>query len=172
MREQRPPTSPPTLLEVDYFGDGPPGPAAGVRVADPGEFSLPSPFYSASASKRIHGYAVLGMAAAAFTPHVVADLAADLAVGTWAGPSLPLHVIDLHQLIDIDDLPHPLTVWLSSTAEEDRQLMIAEELSRLGGRVVVNTSLGDDFNVEPDHCAQLSGDAMRWITKVRGPRGS
>jgi hypothetical protein len=134
--------STPTLLIADFFGAGPPGPEVAVSEIA-ADFATTNPL--------AHGYTILGLAAATFEPGAVGNLQADQVTGMWAGPDLPLRVIDLRRSI------------AGSTAA-DRLLQTVRAIS---GDVVVNTSFEDGCARAGCTAAQIQQDARQWIRRVR-----
>ncbi len=132
----------PTLLLADYFGAGPPGPE--VAVAE-----VASDF--ATGNPHMHGYTVLGMAAGTFDSGAVANLSADRVAGMWAGPDLPLRVIDLRFSV-------------AGSTLHDR---ILQRVGAIAGDVVVSTSVAD--GCAPAGCTveEIHRDALQWIRRVR-----
>jgi hypothetical protein len=135
--------TPPTLVVNDYFGAGPPGAEVAVQETA-ADFATGNPL--------AHGYTMLGLAAGTFEPGAVANLQADQVTGMWAGPDLPLRVVDLRQSI-------------AGSTMQDRLLQIVGALS---GDVVVSTSLADGCALVGCTDAELRRDANQWITRVRG----
>jgi Subtilase family len=135
--------TPPTLVINDYFGAGPPGAEVAVQETA-ADFATVNPV--------AHGYTMLGLAAGAFEPGAVANLQADQVTGMWAGPDLPLRVVDLSRSI-------------ANSTMEDRLLLL---VSALSGDVIVSTSLADGCALVGCTDAQLQRDASQWITRVRG----
>jgi hypothetical protein len=147
--------TPPTLLLADYFGDGPPDAALTALDARPGDFSTPASPYSAADVKQSHGYLVAGLLAGRFEPAGAgADSAGDLVAGTWAGPDLPLRVLDIR-------------TGLAGSVLQDRMVL---EIAAAPGRVVLNTSLGAPCAVDTGGCtvAEAGAGALKWIERVRG----
>ena len=134
---------PPTLLLADYFGAGPPGPEVAVaeRAAD-----------FATGNPHAHGYTVLGLAAGTFESGAVANLQADRVAGMWAGPDLPLRVVDLRFRV-------------AGSTMHDRILQL---VGSLAGDVVVSTSVAD--GCAPAGCTveEIHREALQWIQRVRG----
>jgi hypothetical protein len=93
------------------------------------------------------------MAAGAFDAIGLTSTQADMAVGTWAGPNLPLSVIDLRSTI-------------AGSTLEDR---ILQRVRFTAGNVVVNTSLGAGCASNPGGCdaTELAHDALKWTERVR-----
>ena len=133
----------PTLVVTDYFGAGPPGAEVAVQEAA-ADF--------ATGNVHPHGYSMLGLAAGTFEPGAIANLQADQVTGMWAGPDLPLRVVDLRSRI-------------AGSTMEDRLLQV---IRGLPGDVVVSTSLA--AGCAPARCtaAEISTDAVQWIQRVRG----
>lgn len=147
--------TPPTLLVADYFGDGPPDPALAALAARPADFSTPASPYSAADVKQSHGYLVTGLAAGRFEPAGAgADSVGDLVAGTWAGPDLPLRVLDIRR-------------GLAGSTLQDRMVL---EIADAPGKVVLNTSLGAACAANAGGCteAEAAAGALRWIERVRG----
>ena len=148
--------TPPTLLIADYFGDGPPDADLTALSARPADFSTPASPYSAADGKQSHGYLVAGLAAGSFEPAGGgADSAGDLVAGPWAGPRMPLRVVDIRRRVGGSPL-------------QDRMVL---EIDNAPGKVVVNTSLGSPCADNPGGCtaAEAARGALKWIERVRGP---
>ena len=146
--------TPPTLLIADYFGDGPPDAALTAVTARPADFSTPASPYSAADSKQSHGYLVAGLAAGAFEPAgAAADSLGDIVAGTWAGPRLPLRVVDIRR------------GW---PARRSRTGWCTR--SRARPQVVLNTSLGSPCVNNPGGCAAAEAAAGALVDRA-GARG-
>jgi hypothetical protein len=147
--------TPPTLLITDYFGDGPPDAALTGLTARPADFSTPASPYSAADLKQSHGYLVAGLAAGAFEPAGGgADSVGDLVAGTWAGPRLPLRVVDIRR-------------GMAGSTLQDRMVL---EIEGAPGQVVLNTSLGSPCANNAGGCTavEAAAGALKWIERVRG----
>ena len=132
----------PTLVITDYFGAGPPGPEAAVQeTAADFATGRPDP----------HGYTMVGLAAGTFDPGAIANLTADQVTGMWAGPDLPLRVIDLK-------------INIAGSTLEDRLLQM---IRSVGGDIVVSTSLAAGCAPAGCTAAEIATDARQWITRVR-----
>ena len=132
----------PTLLLADYFGAGPPGPE--VAVAETAsDFATGNPL--------AHGYTMLGLAAGTFESGAVGNLAADQVAGMWAGPDLPLRVVDLRFNV-------------AGSTMEDR---ILQRVGALSGDVVVSTSVADACAPAGCTVEEIHRNALQWIQRVR-----
>lgn len=130
--------SPPSLMVVDWFGDGKPN-------ADFAVGSSADEF--ATGKLNTHGYHVLGIIAATFGGR---GDERGWATGMYPG-YLPLWVIDMQKGYGWDEM-----------------LMIPMVAELLGGRVIVNTSLGWGCSEGTCDKSSIEPAALSWIEKVRG----